>query len=83
LIGRTDLEDALNLLDKLTHDQAQMAAAEVQGASDAIDETAGEVTEHVVAVDDREARVNDEIAEVINGAQIIINLAGEMFNLNA
>jgi hypothetical protein len=71
LIGRTDLEDALNRLDKLTHEQAQRATAEVQRAANIIDEshgTAGEVTEQVVAVDDKAASVNDEIAEVIDGA---------------
>jgi hypothetical protein len=85
LIGRTDLEDALNRLDKLTHEQARMAAAEVQRATDAIDEsheTVGEVTEHVVPIDDTVVCVNDEIPEAVDGAQIIINLAGEMLNLN-
>ena len=76
------MEDALNQLDKLTHEQAQMATVQVQRATDAIDETAGGVTEQVLTVDDRPASVNDEIAEVIDGAQIIIGLAGETFNLN-
>ena len=85
LIGKTDLEDALNRLDKLTREQAQVAAAEVQRATDAIDEsyeTVGEVTEQVVAEDDRVVGVNDEIAEGVDGAQVIINLARETFNLN-
>ena len=43
LIGRTDLEDALNRLDNLTHEQAHMATAEVQKATLAIDETGGGV----------------------------------------
>ena len=79
------MEDALNRLDRLTYEQAQKAAAEVQRVTDAIDESheiAGEVTEQVVPVDDRVVSVNDEIAEVIDGTQIIINRAGEMFNLN-
>ena len=85
LIGRTDLEDALNRLDNLTHEQAQMATAEVQRAMDAMDETAGEVTEvaeQVVAIDAGVASVNDETAEVIDGAPIVISQPGEMFNLN-
>ena len=82
LIRRTDLEDALNRLDKLTQEQAQMASAELQRATDVIDETVGGVTEQVVPVDDSVVIVNDEIAEVINGAQIVISLAGEVFNLN-
>ena len=86
LIRRTDLEDMLNRLDRLTHEQTQMATAEVQMATDAIDdshEMVGEVAKQVVAVDDRVASVDDEIAEGVDGAQVIINLAGEMFNLNA
>ena len=75
LIGRTDLEDALKRLDKLTHEQAQMASAEVQKATDAIDETAGEVTEQVLAADDRVASADDKIADVINGAQIVSSQA--------
>ena len=68
LIGRTDLEDTLNRLDKLTHEQARMATAEVQRATDAVDETVGKVTEQVVPVDDRAASANDEIVEIIDGA---------------
>ena len=82
LIGRTDLEDALNRLDNLTHEQAQMATAEVQKATLAIDETVGGVTEQVIAVDDRVVSDNDKIVEIINGEQIVISQAGERFNLN-
>ena len=82
LIGRTDLEDALHRLDELTNEQAQMATTEVQRATDAISETMEEVTGQVLAVDDRVAVVDNKIAGVINGAQIVISRAGEMFNLN-
>ena len=73
LIGRTDLEDALKRLDKLTHEQAQMASAEVQRATGAIDETVGEVTGQVLAADDRVASTDDKVVDVTNGAQIIIS----------
>ena len=82
LIGRNELEDALNRLDNLTHEQVQMATAKVQRAPDAIDETAGEVMEQVLTVDAGMAGVNDEIAEVIDGAKIIIDPVEEMFDLN-
>jgi hypothetical protein len=68
LIGRTDMEDALKRLDKLTHEEARMATAEVLRATHAIDE-------RVLAVDDRVASVDDKVAEVINGAQIIFSQA--------
>ena len=61
LIGRTDLEDALKRLDKLTYDEAQMATAEVLKMTHAIDEGVTGVREQVAGVDDK-------VAEVINGA---------------
>ena len=54
LIGRTDIEDALKRLDRLTHEEARMATAEVLRATHAID---------------------DKVAEVINGTQIIFSQA--------
>jgi hypothetical protein len=63
LIGRTDMEDALKRLDKLTHEEARMATAEVLRATHVIDE-------RVHAVDDRVASVDDKVAEVINGTHI-------------
>ena len=57
LIGRTDVEDALKRLDRLTHEEARMAIAENLRATH--------------AVDDRVANVNDKVAEVICGVYII------------
>ena len=68
LIGRTDMEDALKTLDRLTQEEAQMATAEVLRATHAINE-------RVLAVDDRVVSVDDKVAEVINGAQIIFSQA--------
>ena len=61
LIGRTDMEDALKRLDKLTQEEARMATAEVLRSTHAIDEGMRGVREQVLAVDDK-------VAEVINGA---------------
>ena len=68
LIGRSDLEDALKRLDKLTHEEALMATAEVLKVTHAIDQRVTGVKEQVVSVDDK-------VAEVINGAQIIFSQA--------
>jgi hypothetical protein len=54
LIGRTDLEDALKRLDKLTHDEARMAIAQVLKATQ--------------TVDDRVRAVDDKVAEMMDGA---------------
>jgi hypothetical protein len=82
LIGRTDIEDALKRLDKLTNEEARMAIAENLRATHAVDERVRGVTEQVLAVDervagvddrlanvdDRVANVNDKVTEVIHGA---------------
>jgi hypothetical protein len=79
LIGRTDLEDALKRLDKLTHEETWMAIAQNLKATHAVGESVRGVADQVVAinnnvagVDDRVAgvsdRVDDRIAEVMRGA---------------
>ena len=62
------MEDALKRLDKLTHEEARMATAEILRTTHAIDEGVWGVSEQVLAVDDRVASVDDKVAEVINGA---------------
>ena len=73
LIGRTDVEDALKRLDKLTHEESRMAIAENLRATHAVDERVRGVTEQVLAVDHRVADVNNKVAEVIHGVQIIFS----------
>jgi hypothetical protein len=64
VIGRTDLEDALKRLDKLTHEEARMAISEHLKAID------NKVAGRVRVVDDK---VPLEVAEVIRGKSISIN----------
>jgi hypothetical protein len=54
LIGRTDVEDALKKLDKLTTEEARMAVAQNLKATHNVDE--------------RVKMVGDKVAEVIHGA---------------
>ena len=54
LIGRTEMEDALKRLDKLTHEEAWMGIAQNLKATNAVGERVGVV--------------NDRVAEVIRGA---------------
>jgi hypothetical protein len=60
LIGRTDIEDAMKRLDKLTHEEARMAIAENLKVTQAVGET-------VRGVDNRVRVVDDRVAEVIRG----------------
>jgi hypothetical protein len=82
LIGRTDLEDALKKLDKLTQEEARMTIAENLRATHAVDEGVRGVTERVISVDDRVADVNDKVTQVIHGVQIIFGRSRYVFNPN-
>jgi archaellum component FlaC len=78
LIGRTEIEDALKRLDKLTQEEARMAAAanlkvthavnkRVEGVADTvavIDNKVAGVDDRVAGVDDRVAGVDDRVAGV-------------------
>ena len=64
LIGKTDMEDALKNLDRLTQEEAQMTVAENLRATHAVDERVKADTERVLS---RVANVNDNVAEVIRG----------------
>ena len=64
LIGRTDMEDALKRLDKLTQEEARMATAEILRTTRAIEEGVTGVGEQVLVIDDRVAGVDDRVAGV-------------------
>jgi hypothetical protein len=64
LIGRTDMEDGLKRLDKLTQEEARMATAQVLKVTYAVDERVRGVADRVVNVDDRVAGVDDRVAGV-------------------
>ena len=82
LIGRSDIEDALKRLDKLTHEEAWMGIAQnlkathtvgesVRGIEDkvgAVDNRIIGVEDRVASVDDRVRVVDDRVVEVIRGA---------------
>ena len=64
LIGRTEMEDALKRLDKLTQEEAQMAAAENLKATHAVDKRVEGTANAVVAIDNRVAGVDNRVAGV-------------------
>jgi hypothetical protein len=66
LIGRTEMEDALRKLDKLTQEEARMAAAENLKATYAVDKRVQGVADTVAGVDDRVAGVSSQVAIVDN-----------------
>ena len=85
IVGRADLENALKRLDKLTHDEARMATAQVLKATYNVGAGVREVADQVVVVNDRVVSVDhrvkgvdervkavdDKVAEVFDGAHTI------------
>jgi hypothetical protein len=64
LIGRTEIEDALKRLDKLTQEGARMATAQVLKVAHAVDDRVRGVTDDVLGVDNRVASVGARVAGV-------------------
>ena len=71
LIGKTDMEDALKKLDRLTQEEARMIIAEDLRATHAVNERVREVSEQVLSVNDRVTNVNGKVAEVIRGVEVM------------
>ena len=61
LLGKTDIEDALKRLDKLTQEEVRMATAQILKISQGIDDT-------VKCVDDKVKDVEDTVRLVLDGA---------------
>jgi len=64
LIGRTDIEDALKRLDRLTQEEARMAAAQVLKVANAVDDRVQGIANNVLGVDNRVAGIDDRVADV-------------------
>jgi len=71
LAGRTDLEDALKKLDKLTHEEARMAAAQNLRATHDVDDRVKGVDAKMASVGGEVKEVNDKVALVIDGTQTL------------
>ena len=67
LIGRTDIEDALKRLDKLTHEEAWMGIAQNLRATHTVGESVRGVVVRVASVEDRVRVIDNRVAEVIRG----------------
>ena len=78
LIGRTEVEDALKRLDKLTQEEVRMATAQNLKITHTIDKDVKEVVDTVVAMDDKVALVDDRVAAVNNKVSSIDNKVVEV-----
>ena len=67
LVGRTDVQESLQKLDRLTQEEARMAAAEALKISRRIDDRVRAVEDKVEGVDDRVKGVDRKVGSFIKG----------------
>ncbi|KAH9055838.1 hypothetical protein EDB83DRAFT_2265301 [Lactarius deliciosus] len=93
LVGRKDIEDALQRLDRLTQEEARMAAAEALMITRGIDDKMGGVDERIQSVnmkvegiDDRVRSVDNKVGSVTQGVKesgvAIQQVINQVSNLN-
>ena len=93
LMGRTEIEDALKKLDKLTQEEARMAAAENLKATHTVDERVKGVADTVVTIDNRVAGVDvrvvgvsDQVAgvdnRVVNVTDQVAGVSGQVASVD-
>jgi hypothetical protein len=66
LIGGTDIKDALKRLDRLTQEEARMAAAQVLKVANTTDDKVQGIAHNMLGVDNRVAGIDDRVAEASN-----------------
>ena len=64
LVGKTEIEDGLKRLDKLTNEEVRMVTAQVLDATHTVDDRVRVVENKVLDVDDKVAGVDDKVAGV-------------------
>jgi methyl-accepting chemotaxis protein len=62
LMGKNDIEDALKRLDRLTQEEARMAAAQLLKVTNTINSEVREIADNMLVVDDRVAGVDERVA---------------------
>jgi len=73
LVGRTDIEDALGRLDRLTQDEVRMAAAQGLKATHSVNEKVRVVDDKVQGVDDKVQGIDDKMSVIVDGVQFIVD----------
>jgi archaellum component FlaC len=86
LIGRTEIEDGLKRLDKLTQEEARMAAAQNLKVTHMVAETVVAIDNRVDDVDGRVAGVSDQVAgvddRVANVSDQVAGVEGQVANVS-
>ena len=73
LIGRTDIEDALGRLDRLTQDEVRMAAAQGLKATHEVEDKVQGVSTKVQGVDTKVQGVGDRVRDVGDKIDLVID----------
>ena len=73
LAGRTDLEDSLKKLDKLTHEEVRMATAQNLKATHTVSDRVKGIDVKVDSVGGEVKEVNDKVAVLIDGTQTVFS----------
>ena len=71
LAGRTDIEDALRRLDKLTQEELRMAATQVLKVTRSVEDGVRGVDSRVAGVDRRVKAIDSKVAKIIDGTRTI------------
>ena len=80
LVGRKDIEDALKRLDKLTQEEARMAAAEVLRLTHSVEDKVKVVDDKVTGVGNKMKDVDDKIKDVDDKMKDMDNKMGIVLN---
>ena len=80
VIGRTDLEDGIKTLDKLTHEEVAMASAQLLKVTHNIDNNVMKINENVLVVKSDVQVVNDNIKAVDDKVQTMANGGKHVFS---
>ena len=76
LLGKTEIEDALTRLDKITQEEVRMATAQLLALTDGVDNK-------VTRIDDEIKSVGDAVRVVQNGARSVIFPIQSLVNVYA
>ena len=80
LVGRTEIEDALGRLDRLTQDEVGMAATQGLKATHEVDDKVKTVEGKVQGVDNKVQGVDDRVRDVDDKIDLVID--GVLLPLN-
>jgi hypothetical protein len=63
-MGKNDIDDTLKRLDRLTQEEARMAAAQLLKVTNTIDNRVGGIADNVLVVDNRVTGVGERVAVI-------------------